>query len=96
MTYRKLIAEAVGNDVDPATIERIEDTMRNDIFHSTLDWQTREQLIAAARQAYGLIRVRERGASRILTPADTVTAALLNLKPADIPALAQYAKSLAQ
>lgn len=30
----------------------VENILRNETFHSTLDWQTREQLTAAARQAF--------------------------------------------
>lgn len=30
----------------------IENIMRDEIFHSTLDWQTREQLADAARQSF--------------------------------------------
>lgn len=52
--YQALIKEAtVVADVDH--IGRIEDTMRNVIFHSTLSWQTREQLVQAAREAFQII-----------------------------------------
>jgi hypothetical protein len=33
-------------------LAQIENIMRDEIFHSTLDWQTREQLADAARQAF--------------------------------------------
>ncbi len=33
----------------------IEEIMRNDIFHSTLDWQTRTELRRGARQAAELL-----------------------------------------
>jgi hypothetical protein len=49
MYYQNLIIEATGcNSVNAA---HIEDIMRNDIFHSTLDWQTKKQLTKAAREA---------------------------------------------
>ncbi len=48
--YRSLITEATGV-TDPAMLARIEDYMRNVIFHSTLDWQSRRQLFSAARTA---------------------------------------------
>ena len=52
--YQALIKEATGvADVDH--IERIEDTLRNAIFHSTLDWQMREQLEQGAREALQII-----------------------------------------
>ena len=52
--YQVLIQEATGvTELDH--IERIVDTMRNVIFHSTLDWQTREQLEQGAREALQII-----------------------------------------
>ena len=33
-------------------VDEIEDIMRHDIFHSTLDWQTKEELEEAAVLAY--------------------------------------------
>lgn len=52
--YQALIKEATGvTDVDH--IARIEDTMRNVIFHSTLSWQTRGQLVQAAREALQIL-----------------------------------------
>ena len=51
---RRLIQRATGAPVgDLALVENI---MRDDIFHSTLDWQTREQLTDAARQAFALLQ----------------------------------------
>jgi hypothetical protein len=51
---RLLIQRATGaTDRD---LDLIEDIMRDEIFHSTLDWQTREQLTAAARQAFDSLR----------------------------------------
>ena len=44
-----LIIEATGAAVDDVAC--IENIMREEIFHSTLDWQTREQLVNGARQA---------------------------------------------
>ena len=49
-----LIQEATGV-TDLEHIERNEDTMRHVIFHSTLDWQTREQLMQGAREALQII-----------------------------------------
>jgi hypothetical protein len=36
-------------------IAMIENIMRSDIFHSTLDWQSREQLVAGAKEAHALL-----------------------------------------
>lgn len=46
---QRLIREATG--APAADLPCIENIMREEIFHSTLDWQTREQLVDAARQA---------------------------------------------
>jgi len=48
--YTKIITAATG-EADPAKIARMEDYMRNVIFHSTLDWQTAAQLKRAAKTA---------------------------------------------
>jgi hypothetical protein len=48
-----LIQEATQAPLqDVAMIEHI---MRGDIFHSTLDWQTRHQLVDGARAAHSLL-----------------------------------------
>ena len=52
--YQELIQEATGV-TDLEHIERIEDTMRHVIFHSTLNWQTREQLMQGACKALQII-----------------------------------------
>ena len=48
--YALIISEATGH-TDREILDNIEDCMRHTIFHSTLDWQTREQLHEGARQA---------------------------------------------
>ena len=53
-TYTSIIFDATN--CAAMEIPLIEDIMRNDIFHSTLDWQTEEQLTDAARQAFCVIR----------------------------------------
>jgi hypothetical protein len=52
--YREIIKQATGCN-DRKAIE-IENIMRNVIFHSTLDWQTREELQNAARLAVEILR----------------------------------------
>jgi len=52
--YDDLIIRATG--VTGRDAGYIEDIMRNDIFHSTLDWQTRAQLVRAAKKAVGLLK----------------------------------------
>ena len=53
--YAQTIHEATGvtNENDLADIE---DSMRHDIFHSTLDWQTKAQLKQGAREAWALVQ----------------------------------------
>ncbi len=52
--YREIIRQATGcNEVRAAEIE---DVMRNVIFHSTLDWQTRKELEEAARMAAEILQ----------------------------------------
>lgn len=46
----RLIGEAT--DAPARDLAQIENIMRDEIFHSTLDWQSREQLADAARQAF--------------------------------------------
>jgi len=58
--YQELIVKATG--ANKADAGYIEDIMRNDIFHSTLDWQSRAQLMRAAKDAAGLlVEYREAG-----------------------------------
>ena len=57
--YHLVIHEATGR-TDLNELSAIEDCMRHEIFHSTLDWQTRDVLIAGARLAEQvLIEMRE-------------------------------------
>ena len=51
---QKTIKEATN--CDDRELDEIEDFMRDIIFHSTLDWQTHEQLVAAAREAHEALR----------------------------------------
>lgn len=52
--YKRLIIEATScSEADAAEIENL---MRDCIFHSTLDWQTREQLERAAREGQELLK----------------------------------------
>ena len=51
--YHRTISEAIQVE-DIAVLIQVEDIMRNDIFHSTLDWIGREQFMQGAREAYEL------------------------------------------
>lgn len=52
--YHEIITEATGV-TDPNRLEEIEDCMRHTIYHSTLDWQTREQLHQGAKEALEIV-----------------------------------------
>lgn len=54
--YATIITEGTGV-TDAEDLAEIEDTMRHVIFHSTLDWQTREQLQIAAREAWEVVQI---------------------------------------
>ena len=48
--YLKSISEATG-ETDFKILEEIEEIMRNDVFHSTLDWIQPDQFAEGARTA---------------------------------------------
>ena len=52
--YSRFITEATGV-TDKAQLAQIEESMREDIFHSTLDWQSAEQLRDGAKAAVFLL-----------------------------------------
>ncbi len=53
MRISDLIRQHTGV-TDSHELEAIETVLRQDIFHSTLDWQTREVLVAGIADAYRL------------------------------------------
>jgi len=55
--YSDIIKQATGCEDTEA--ENIEDIMRNVVFRSTLDWQTREQLEEGARLAQAVLRFQQ-------------------------------------
>lgn len=56
--WKRLIQEAT--ECPDSDVEAVEDMMREVVYKSTLDWQTRDELLDAARIAYGVLR-HERG-----------------------------------
>ena len=54
-TYEEMIVEDTGCSSDDAT--KIEFIMREDVFHSTLDWQSRAAFRRGARKAAKLLEV---------------------------------------
>lgn len=54
--YALSISQATGV-TDPTDLADIEDSMRNDIFHSTLDWQSREVFDMGAREAWEFVQL---------------------------------------
>lgn len=55
MSYAQSISKATGV-TDAADLEEIEKTMRQDIFHSTLDWQSPAVFARGARDAWALVQ----------------------------------------
>lgn len=55
--YKSLIRETTKCSEEEAW--EIEDIMRNGIFMSTLDWQTKKQLQKAAKTAYQVVKRRQ-------------------------------------
>jgi hypothetical protein len=51
--YKQMIIRDTGCNPDDAAM--IEDIMRNEVFHSTLDWQTRAQFRQGARNAAAIL-----------------------------------------
>lgn len=56
--YTTMITAATGV-TDPARLAQIEQCMREDIFHSTLDWQTKAQFNKGARDAREMLYYME-------------------------------------
>jgi hypothetical protein len=54
MYYQRLITELTGI-TDEHNLWLIEDCMREDIFHSTLDWQTREEFEEGVNKAVAML-----------------------------------------
>lgn len=53
--YHKQIQDATG--CLDSEVEEIEDIMRHHVFHSTLDWQTKEQFDEGAVMAYEVFKI---------------------------------------
>jgi hypothetical protein len=53
-TQSDLIQTATGCSREE--VAEVENIMRHVIFHSTLDWQSRAQLVRAAKQAYAVMK----------------------------------------
>ena len=51
--YEKHIIKTVQCSATEATV--VEEIMRSDIFHSTLDWQTSDEFETGAREAYAAL-----------------------------------------
>jgi hypothetical protein len=63
LTIHNDINETLGENIPERDAEEIEDIVRHDIFHSTLDWQTKAMLQRGIRQAYEVYLYLEAEAS---------------------------------
>lgn len=52
--YQALIIKTTG--VSEKDARYVEDIMREDIFHSTLDWQSRAQFLRGAQEAVEMLK----------------------------------------
>jgi len=52
MNYLQTLISHAISESSPKILAGVEDIMRHDIWHSTLDWQTEDQLIWSAREAW--------------------------------------------
>ena len=52
--YHQIITEATG-ETNAQRLAEIEESMRQDVFHSTLDWQAKDHLRWGARQAVAIL-----------------------------------------
>lgn len=78
--YEEQIIKATG--CEPSQVSKIEDIMRNDILHSTLDWLTKRQFNKAAKEAYNVYMYMQsdEGKAYIKTLEDKMNKPILNLK----------------
>ena len=51
--YKRDIMDHLGCSAEDAAM--VEDIMRNEVFHSTLDWQSAAQLQRGAREAWAIL-----------------------------------------
>jgi hypothetical protein len=58
-SYPEAIMEIIGCSLEEA--KALEEIMRNTIFHSTLDWQTRSQFEKGAWEVYEVAKVLGKG-----------------------------------
>ena len=56
--YNKMIKEILN--CDDLIAEEVQEIMRNDIFHSTLDWQTKKEFEKGAKEAFELYQVQQK------------------------------------
>lgn len=52
--YHQIITEATG-ETNPQRLAAIEESMRQDVFHSTLDWQAKDHLRWGAMEAVKIL-----------------------------------------
>lgn len=56
--YAKRIHEIVNCSFDE--LDEVEEIMRKDILHSTLDWVTKEQFEEVAKEAYKILKCMQK------------------------------------
>ncbi len=81
--YSKLITEATG-ETNPQRVADIEESMRQDVFHSTLDWQAKDHLLWGAMEAVKILAATQENPEK---PYDNANANLISAAPDLLKAL---------
>jgi hypothetical protein len=61
--YSDLIRETIKDSLTEVQTDEIENILRETIFHSTLDWQTKAQLKRGIKEAYAIYLLLEKDKS---------------------------------
>ena len=81
--YHQIITEATG-ETNPQRLAEIEESMRQDVFHSTLDWQAKDHLRWGAMEAVKILAATQENPEK---PYDNANANLISAAPDLLEAL---------
>ena len=70
--YHQIITEATG-ETNPQRLAQIEESMRQDVFHSTLDWQAKDHLRWGAMEAVKILGITGDGHTVHVLPDGTLS-----------------------
>jgi hypothetical protein len=75
--YHQIITEATG-ETNAQRLAQIEESMRQDVFHSTLDWQAKDHLFWGAKEAVKILAATQESSKK---PFDSADANLISAAP---------------